>query len=309
MNKTKDIHGPFFKSCCELARRFQSQRGVLDVQVGEKYSEGMLADYTSLRFNVLKKKPRSQLKSNDIIPKKVAGIRTDVIEHKVQLHSPVSVNPNMRVRPVFGGIKVHSSLLSNTDFGTMGCILKKDGLYFGLTNYHVLFGINMEESDAWSYTGRSVNQPQRENGEDPIGKICATFNRYLDYALFTITPTVNGEQAVNKIPGVISGFGRAELGMRLLKAGAVSGLTHGIVDGRSCFDKSRIVLRYDNSMNNEDNYISRGGDSGSAWLLPGMDGTLKIVALHYGGVLSENVAYATLYSSINASLKNQYTTS
>lgn len=304
MDNKQNIRGPFFKSCCQLARRFDSANGVKDVQVGEKYSSGAVTGSLSLRFNVDKKKPRSQLKSNELIPKKISGIKTDVVEHRLKPQKVIVVNPAGIIRPLFGGVKLLSTLVSRTEYGTFGCILNKDGLHFGLTNYHVLFG-NLPEDQAMAFAGRTVVQPDIVPATNAIGKICTTFSREFDYALFTVVPPVNAAQSVNKVGGLISGWKMPDYNMRVIKVGVTTGLTHGIIESRSCRQISRITLRYDDNYPNDSTSISMGGDSGAVWLVAEPDGTHKVVALHNGGD-SQKIAYATNFSSINSSLQNKY---
>lgn len=304
MDNKQNIRGPFFKYCCQIAQRFESVNGIKDIQVGEKYSSGAVTGNLSIRFNVAKKKPRSKLKSNELIPKKLSGIRTDVVEYNLKPHNVIAVNPAGIIRPLFGGVKLLSTLLGRTEYGTFGCIMNKDGLHFGLTNYHVLFG-NLPEDQATEFVGRTVVQPDIVPATNAIGKICSTFSKKFDYALFTVVPPVNGVQSINKVAGLISGWKMPDYNMKVMKMGVTTGLTYGIIESRSCREISQITIRYDDSYPNDSTRISLGGDSGAIWLSTESDGTHKVIALHSGGD-SQKIAYATNFSSINASLQNKY---
>ena len=61
--------------------------GVTGVDIGYKISEGKKTDDIAIRVYVEKKKDTKDIPKNQLIPKEIHGVPTDVIERKFVLHS------------------------------------------------------------------------------------------------------------------------------------------------------------------------------------------------------------------------------
>ena len=150
-------------------------------------------------------------------------------------------------------------------------------------------------------------QPKRRNFGKPVGNVNSVFNKFLDYSLFRTNVPSDGLQSVNGFDGEIEGFANPDNDMRLFKFGASTGRTFGIFDARSVIDKHRITIHFDPHGPSDTNRISAGGDSGSIWLTRqnAREGNLRMVALHFGGDEQHNIAFASLFSSISASIRTK----
>lgn len=290
-----------FKEAKKAAKEFKGKPGIKDVQFGYKYTNGVRQPELCLRINVDEKKPKKDLKKREIIPAKISSFYTDVIVHKVSPQN-VNVSPSDIIRPVLGGLQIQSNLFGNNEnWGTLGCIINLNGKVLGLTNYHVVFG-NLDEIRAALYVGNlTMLQPQRTFYGEVIGSVGDIFNKELDYSTIPLTAQYNIHQTINMINGIINtnGYKIPEIGIRVFKIGASTGKTYGIIDGRSCFECANLIIAQDINMPSV--LISNYGDSGAVWICED-NGDKKIIALHCGGIVAENIAYAKAYSSVYNSI-------
>jgi hypothetical protein len=209
---------------------------------------------------------------------------------------------------VLGGIEIQSDLFNQrTDWGTIGCSLSFNDILFGITNYHVVFG-RLDEEQAIQHVNRLLLfQPNKPNFGTEIGLVSEAFSQKLDYCIFRLKENPNISQAINRINGVVSGFANPLIGQKLAKVGAATNLTLGIVEARSLVDISKIIIRFAPDPRNESTKVSSAGDSGSVWFTesPGEPEKLKLVALHFGGDVVKNIAFANLFSSIIPSINQK----
>jgi hypothetical protein len=129
------------------------------------------------------------------------------------------------------------------------------------------------------------------------GRIAATLERFTaldlgcDAALALLVPGIQEGQSVFDNDLGIAGSETPRLGTRVLKFGATSLLTHGLIDGvegsyeidysafgdsKRWIDGIRVVV----DPEHPEQEISLAGDSGAAWVNPE---TRKAVALHFAG--------------------------
>ena len=112
---------------------------VVAAGVGYKITGGQKTDTLSIVCSVTKKVAASQISGTDIVPATIDGLPTDVIETGVirALQSPTE-----RHRPAPGGVSIgHRDITA----GTLGCLVKKNGQTFILSNNHVLANSNAAE--------------------------------------------------------------------------------------------------------------------------------------------------------------------
>lgn len=293
-----------YKEAVKAAEKFITHEDVNDIFWGTKYVDGEPTDELAIRFNVNKKKAKSKIKANQLLPKTIGNITTDItdFENTPQISQ---WEPTMPVRPVIGGLQIQSSLYQEdiSEWGTIGGVIVKNGKRYGITNYHVLF-----DNKTPNFSNLPlINQPSFGNFGSNIGKATPYFNSNLDYALFEIHPGIRHDihQSINGLLGIIDGYINPWDGLRIFKYGATTGKTFGIYDSRSIINKHVIAIRSDSVANNG-RRISEPGDSGSLWVASknSSPNNLKIVGLHCSGDESRNIAYATLYSSISSSMNN-----
>jgi hypothetical protein len=112
---------------------------VLATGVGYKVTAGKKTSNLSIVCSVTKKVAVDGLAREDVIPGTVDGILTDVVQtgpiRALQSHTG-------RIRPAPGGVSIgHRDITA----GTLGCLVKKNGQIFILSNNHVLANSNEAE--------------------------------------------------------------------------------------------------------------------------------------------------------------------
>jgi hypothetical protein len=127
--------------------------GVHAVAVGPKTVGGKPTDEISIRVYVVKKKPPSELRAEEMIPAEINGVKTDVIESDV----PRILLDASRYRPLVGGVMVipggHAPDIVTTNppavilggglggTGTLGCFASTGSpkpKIFAITNHHIV---------------------------------------------------------------------------------------------------------------------------------------------------------------------------
>jgi hypothetical protein len=308
------------------------RRNVVGVGVGYKEHAGRVTDELSVVVLVRNKIPRAALSDKDMIPQKVGGVRTDVVE--VGEIRPLNAH-TQRWRPAPGGVSLgHYQVTA----GTLGCVVRDraSGRRMILSNNHVLANSN----DA--LPGDPILQPGAadggEVGRDTIGYLerfipiryitePATCNLALAYAslgnwlaqrlgarhrlqAFQSNPiAVNRVDAALALPrqdndlleqnleiGAIDGVAAAELGMEVIKSGRTTGLTNGTI---TILEASiRVNYGLDRAAVFEGQIVStpmsQGGDSGS--LIVTRQGHRAV------GLLFAGSGQATIFNPIQAVL-------
>jgi len=128
------------------------KQNVLATGIGYKISAGQKSPNLSIICSVEKKLPKAQLSSKDLVPSQIDGITTDVIETgRIR-----ALNTHLqRYRPAPGGVSIgHRDITA----GTLGCIVKRNGLRVILSNNHVLANTNAAQ------LGDAILQPGPYDG-------------------------------------------------------------------------------------------------------------------------------------------------
>lgn len=121
------------KAMPDLLRR----RNVVACGLGFKTSKGQRTDELSLVVSVVRKLPVSQLAPEDLVPREIDGLRTDVIETGFIRAHPL--DPRARWRPAQPGISIgHRDITA----GTFGFLVEQRGVPHILSNNHVLANSN-----------------------------------------------------------------------------------------------------------------------------------------------------------------------
>ena len=116
-----------------------TRTNVVATGVGYKITAGQKTSTLSIVCSVTQKVATSQLSSQDAVPATLDGTPTDVVQTGVirALQSPTD-----RIRPAPGGVSIgHRDITA----GTLGCLVKKNGQKFILSNNHVLANSNQAE--------------------------------------------------------------------------------------------------------------------------------------------------------------------
>ena len=284
------------------------------IDIGLRRRKGDLEDELTVRFHVRRKLSKIELQSASEqgytrpVPREIVigkeTLKTDVIKGDYQRElrgwwsnqrrQPRNENAK-RVDPLCGGLSI-SDPYRNT-YGTLGgrVIDRTTGEALILSNYHVL------TVDSSTRPGLSIYQPGRMDGGGATDRV-ATLTRHamsanIDAAVATLSS--DGRSLINHQLelGPVTGVRNAQIGMQVIKSGARTRVTYGLVTGVEGVSEpirygnlSRIithVMRIE-PQQSEDR-VSAGGDSGSWWL----DQTTKqAVGLHFAGQFLPDIALA-----------------
>lgn len=250
--------------------RLLSYPNVVGVGLGHKTTAGMRTKEPCLVVFVTEKLPLDQIPSAYRIPKRVAGLPTDVVEvGHVRLHN----DRFQKHRPALGGISIGHPLISA---GTLGSLVydRINGRPFILSNNHVLAN-ETNGADGRAQAGDVIVQPGTYDGgdrqRDAIGKLAgfvplhsaaqetscraaARFENYFNGMIRTFRPdyyikVLKRERRANLVDaalaepldnagvlpeileiGPVRGVDEAESGSMVKKSGRTTGLTHGLVE-------------------------------------------------------------------------------
>ncbi|MCI0400816.1 MAG: S1 family peptidase [Gammaproteobacteria bacterium] len=127
----------------ETAPKLQACANVVATGVGYKISQGKRSSDLSMVCSVTKKVSAAKLSARDLVPATIDGIPTDVVQTgRIRaLQSRTGKH-----RPAPGGVSIgHRDITA----GTLGCLVKKNGRHYILSNNHVLANSNdAERGDA-----------------------------------------------------------------------------------------------------------------------------------------------------------------
>jgi hypothetical protein len=275
-----------------LAKAKQLARSLLDdvhaIDFGYAYVGGEMTDRPSVRFHVAHKKPLSDLPPSRQLPDAIDGVEVDVLASGYMLHDG---NPRSAQDVLQPGISVGNVKTKTT--GTLGALVRDvaTGEICILSNWHVLCG------GPEAAVGDDISQPGPfDLGSNPARPI-ARLERWLRLSEqydAAVARLLTGMQSAEQLFGTTSrptGIGAAALGQRVMKSGAVSGITHAIVDGiggtyrldyTAYGDSPEWMSGFRLVANPErpSPSLSLEGDSGSLWV--DEDGA-SAVGLHFGG--------------------------
>ncbi len=262
---------------------------VIGVGYGLKETAGNLTRQLAWRVYVQQKKPRSQLRQAEIIPPHIYGLRTDIIAH-----TPVSVcTISQAAQPRAGAMIANSRGVP----GTLGCVARTidDGSPVLLSNWHVLFG-NGAPKDGTVWLVDEIDGSRRflKLGKTLYGKIgiaqLGGKDYYVDCAVGSCSELPKTKFAWQlcqpKLPiSFITGCKEAQPGQKVMKMGAATGLTVGIVadvtypdfvwiEGLTYSAQHQILI---SSIDNQTSF-SAEGDSGAVII----DAESRVVGLLWG---------------------------
>ena len=239
------------------------KRNVVGVGLGYKVSEGVNTGVLSLVVSVTHKERSSTLSSDDLVPRELNGVKTDVVETGIlrAFGSRLGVPSGTEIRP---GVSLgHHSVTA----GTFGCLVRRDEDVFILSNNHVLANTNRGR------TGDAILHPSPADGgtmddriavlaeyipidfgtappECPIAQSAATWLNYIagvfgsrhKLQAMKQTDGVNKVDAALASPlfldrmsneilqvGAPSGVGTPALGTAVQKTGRTTGHTSGTI--------------------------------------------------------------------------------
>ena len=305
------------------AYRYLNSPGVTSVGVGyrqrrnEKTQEIEVTDELCIQFTVFQKYTLENLQDKNTLPLPVslefedgaiAGV--DVIERSFEpnyevLSDPIAETEKSELSPrqlrrsrvdiVAPGVSVSHRYGSA---GTVGAIVydNRTGAPLLLSNWHVLAGRNEAQDDEIIQPGR-FDSSDLENNR--VGRLVRSHLGLAgDCAVSTIESRRFTEEILElKIAPRRSA--RANLGDLVIKSGRTTGVTHGVVTRVGVAAKIQygsdvgireigcFEIRPSPDKPPAEGEISKGGDSGSIWLIDGTDCERDIaVGLHFAGEIN-----------------------
>lgn len=243
----------------KLQRGLLKKENVVAVGRGLKRVRGVVTSERAIICSVEKKMPFSQLKAKDLIPADINGEKTDVVETGEIKALKARTD---RWRPAPGGVSIGHQQVSA---GTLGCLVKRDGQVYILSNNHVLADSNNASIGSnilqpGKYDGGTLADrialltdfvPIEFGGEPSDCKVGKTIAKLLNLSAFATKRqsrmrVINAEQAENLVDAAIAlpineadvdeeileigvpvGIAEGALGMQIQKSGRTTGLTKG----------------------------------------------------------------------------------
>ena len=275
------------------------KKNVIIVYTGKKIVHGEETDVPALRCGVTTKLPPEDLSKEDAIPALFDGLPTDVFQTP-----PINALRGTKHRPAPGGVAISHSRVTG---GTLGMLVRKNGVTYILSNNHVIANSNDAEM------GDEIWQPARACGGGSCDTIAHLSNfvplrfkgracrcavvRFLFMKLAgprLLSATINKVDAAIARPlisvdvtaeileiGKPAGFASAAINEKIKKSGWTSGLTHGFVLGIDAV--ATVGYGGGKTATFEDQIVTTPmaspGDSGSA----GLDENSNVVGLLFAG--------------------------
>ena len=281
---------PFKKNLKKVKEKYEKElfekRGVLAVGIGHKITKGKDTGKDCICVYVRTKLPEEMLLEPEIIPKKIGGCLTDVVE--IGALEPLQLEHRKRYRPCPAGVSVGHLLITA---GTIGAIVSKNGNYYILTNAHVGAPHWLSENPI----GNVVLQPgpadQGKNPQDIIGDV-AEYIEIKDEDNLVDACLVSAEKE-NVIPEQFK-LGklkrpavRPKVGDIVVKSSRTSGVNEGRVVATDVTalvnyrlkDGTKWLTKWKDQIFVNSEFI-KGGDSGSLVLLKE---TMQPCGLVYAG--------------------------
>lgn len=267
--------------------------GVTAVDLGFKWSHGLMTGKLSIRVHVAKKLPTDELSEADLFPSEIEGIPVDVIEAEYGLQllpgsSQLEAAPETRKArydPIPLGVSVGNPRVTA---GTLGAKVYDAAslLPMALSNWHVFVG---SPSGA---AGEQIWQPGSLDGGNSTDTFAILSRSVLGPYDAAVAQLTNAREVQTETldKDVIEDVTTPQLGMKVWKSGRTTERTEGFIDGiqmttsvnygaagiRVMQGVFRIVPR-PGAGNIE---VSMGGDSGSIWV---DEVSGKGVGLHFAG--------------------------
>jgi hypothetical protein len=167
------------------------RKNVVACGVGFKESEGQISTEPCIVVSVTHKVPQAQLAPEDLVPRSLDSVKTDVQE--VGVFHAWQGGPKDRHRPAIAGISCGHPDVSA---GTFGCLVSRGAERFILSNNHVLANINKANR------GDPILQPARYDG----GTINDQIAILEDYVPLSFGATASSCSMANSTVSVLNGI-------------------------------------------------------------------------------------------------------
>ncbi|TCO42565.1 hypothetical protein EV646_113187 [Kribbella antiqua] len=240
--------------------------GVSRVAVGARERAGEIVEEFVFRVHVDEKLPESELPPDQLVPREIAGVPTDVVVKRLPVNEIGfnDENDHTDYSPEVGGSRIGAEVAGGT--GTLGCFCRRtdDDRVVLLSNWHVLI-------DPGGDIGDGVGQPRwRESCCCACGKIgeVLDYDEDLDCAIAELDSDIAYAPKIRRIlradgatelEGRIEGSAAPVVLDEVWKVGARTGLTRGMITD---VDPGRVEI----SPLDPFPRMSNKGDSGSVYV-------------------------------------------
>lgn len=275
------------------------KKNVVAIARGEKWTNSKNTGEEALLVFVEKKIPKDKLKSSDLIPDNIGGVKTDVVGKSNKIKALGILTS--KKRPIPAGFSCGHTKVTAGTLG--GWFLDKNNELVGLSNNHVLANENdAKATGEWTLTrhGRKVKSPGNpivqpgvyddrywRRNKNHVGHLkefvkLVKQDNLQDSAIFKPLDPSLAESDLWKL-GQINGFrDNLNIGENVQKVGRTTGHTVGKVialDGvvNVQYGPKLGVIEFEDQIITD--FMSEGGDSGSLLL----DMNNNIVGLLYAG--------------------------
>jgi endonuclease G len=296
----------------QVADDYLKDPNINSVGIGHKMKDGKRTGELALQFTVGQKLAPEALEAvaTRPIPETITanGIKfsTDVVErdftqHPVAAETDSKPERKRRLDPMMPGVSIGHI---RTTAGTLGCLVKEDesGQTRVLSNWHVLNGETGQLGDA-------IAQPGPFDDNRVAGNTCGRLVRsFLGLAGDCAIASIVDRAADEKILGLdvpVRRVGDPELDDLVIKSGRTTDVTYGVVTRVHTVTKLNYGTAGEHQIGSfeigpdeghpaQNNEISMGGDSGSAWMAVKGSGDADdmMLGLHFAGETNEPAEYA-----------------
>ncbi len=276
----------------EALARFGQRENITGIDIGYKYKDGEATNQKAIRLHVKEKFPASALEEIELFPQEINGFPVDVLQanYKAGFQNASAlelVDRTQRFATIQPGISIGHE---NVTAGTLGVVVRdnRTGKPAILSNWHVLAGNNTAQP------GDDIMQPGKFDGGRTPRDTVAKLERMIldkdgDAAIALLTNDRPFSLDLMDLDLRPTSLEDPVDGDIVIKSGRTTQVTRGKVDGKGRYfitysvgrvgiDGFRITTIEQGNPGNVE--ISKGGDSGSAWI---MDGTSTMAGLHFAG--------------------------
>jgi endonuclease G, mitochondrial len=293
----------------QVAEEYLNDPNINSVGVGYRETDGERTNDIVLQFTVGTKFAPEALDAAPTreIPKTIEanGITfgTDVLEREFEPHQVVAAplaDRKQRIDPMQPGVSIANFRVSA---GTIGCFVQENatGRKRVLSNWHVL--------DGGGDVGDPISQPGSADDPRTTENFCGRLVRsHLGIEGDCAIASIVGRGADDTILGLGTAVRRVAdpaLGDSVVKSGRTTAVTYGVVTRVQTVSKLNyrsegiktiggFEIGPDPQRPAENDEISMGGDSGSAWMAVDEQGQAQdtMLGLHFAGEATEPAEYA-----------------
>jgi hypothetical protein len=285
-----------------LAARSDPKHNVVGVGLGRKMVRGKPTKELCVRFYVERKLPKAGLSQQHLLPSRINGVKTDVIESGLFRAFADPPREQTRIRPARPGCSVGFAFTgAQANFvmaGTFGAVVEAQGTRFILSNNHVLAQENSLPP------GSTIFQPGLLDMNTPAPNAIATMTRFItlssaaankvDCAIAEITDPAKVSATVMPKVGKLGSNQplAAAMSMKVMKTGRTTGFTTGVITDLTADVKVKYEM---GTLSFTDQIIIHGGntpfsDSGDSGSLIVEQSSKRAVGLLFAGSTDFTIA-------------------